>query len=74
MCSFVYGGSKTKTKQVAGAKADNEGSQVQDSDKLATPPSAMTPQNYIPSATGVWPGSRPAEMRNPHTGIDLTRG
>lgn len=76
VCSFVYGGSgskTTKTKQVAGA-VGNEGSEAQRSDKLATP-SAPSTQIYNPSATGVWHGSqRPAEFRNPHTGIDLTRG
>jgi hypothetical protein len=69
----VHGSSKTKTKQVAGAKG-NEGSEAEHSDKLATPPSATSTQNYTPSATSIWPVSRPVELRNPHTGIDLMRG
>lgn len=71
VCSFVYGDSKTKTKQVAHT---NQGLEAQHSDKLATPTSAMPIQNYAPSATGMWPSSRPVEVRNQHTGIDLTRG
>ncbi|XP_040990340.1 AT-hook motif nuclear-localized protein 5-like isoform X2 [Juglans microcarpa x Juglans regia] len=71
VCSFVYGDSKTKTKQVADP---NQGSEAQRRDKLATPTSAMPTQNYAPPVTGMWPSSRPVEMRNQHTGIDLTRG
>ncbi|KAF5460678.1 hypothetical protein F2P56_020529 [Juglans regia] len=71
VCSFVYGDSKTKTKQVADP---NQGSEAQSHDKLATPTSAMPTQNYAPPGTGMWPSSRPVEMRNQHTGIDLTRG
>lgn len=76
VCSFVYGGSKPKPKQLALAGAiGNEGSEVQRSDKLATPTSAPSSQNYNPSGINVWHGSRQAELRNnPHTGIDLTRG
>ncbi|KAK9983521.1 hypothetical protein SO802_033046 [Lithocarpus litseifolius] len=76
VCSFVYGGSKTKPKQLALAGAiGNEGSEAQRSDKLATPTSAPSSQNYNPSGISVWHGSRQAELRNnPHTGIDLTRG
>ena len=76
VCSFVYGGSKTKPKQLALAGAiGNDGSEAQRSDKLATPTSAPSSQNYNPSGISVWHGSRQAELRNnPHTGIDLTRG
>ncbi|KAG2681186.1 hypothetical protein I3843_11G132500 [Carya illinoinensis] len=73
VCSFVYGSAKTKTKLVAGAKA-NKVSEAQRSDKLATQTSASPTQNYSPSMTSIWPVSRPLEMRNQHTGIDLTRG
>ena len=75
MCSFVYGGaSKTKPKQVTTIKDDS--SEPQRNDKLASPASAPPSQNYIPPATGIWPGSRPAELKSMHihTGIDLTRG
>ncbi|KAL2342763.1 hypothetical protein Fmac_004048 [Flemingia macrophylla] len=76
LCSFVYGGSKTKSKQVIADK--NESSKPPQTDKLASPASAPAPpaQNYLPSATSIWPGSRPAELKSAHThtSIDLTRG
>ncbi|KAJ1411820.1 PPC domain [Sesbania bispinosa] len=75
VCSFVYGGSKTKTKQ--GSSSKDESCEPQHSDKLASPASAPPPpsQNYMSSATGVWPGSRPElKSAHAHTGIDLTRG
>ncbi|XP_027344324.1 AT-hook motif nuclear-localized protein 5-like [Abrus precatorius] len=74
LCSFVYGGSKTKTKQVTAN--NDESSEPQDSDKLASPASAPPIQNYIPSATNIWPVSRPGDLKSAHThtGIDLTRG
>ncbi|KAI4326963.1 hypothetical protein L6164_019473 [Bauhinia variegata] len=69
VCSFVYGGSKMKTKQVTAPK-DEDSSEPQHVDKLATatPASAPPSQNYTPSATGIWHGARA------HTGIDLMRG
>jgi len=73
VCSFVYGSSKTKTKQLVGPKG-NEVSEAHHNDKRATPPSSSSTQNYTPSAASIWPISRSVEMRNPHTGIDLTRG
>ncbi|PON84598.1 PPC domain containing protein [Trema orientale] len=77
VCSFVHGNAakaKSTPKQVAGPKSD-ESSEPHHIDRLATPSSAPPTQNYIPSATGVWPGSRPVDLRTPHhTGIDLTRG
>ncbi|XP_070680091.1 AT-hook motif nuclear-localized protein 5 isoform X2 [Malus domestica] len=73
LCSFVYGSSKTKNKQVAGPNSD-ENSEPQHSEKLALPSSAPPTQNYNPSGAGIWPGSRQVDLRNGHTGIDLTRG
>lgn len=75
VCSFVYGSSKPKTKQVTTATKDSS-SEPQSSDKLASPASAP-PQNYSSPATGMWPvPTRPLEVKSahPHTGIDLTRG
>ncbi|KAL2348039.1 hypothetical protein Fmac_002039 [Flemingia macrophylla] len=77
VCSFVYGGSKPKTKQVTTTK--DSSSEPQGSDTLASPGSAPPKQNYTSSspATGIWPAaSRPVEVKSghPHTGIDLTRG
>ncbi|KAK7308978.1 hypothetical protein RJT34_05353 [Clitoria ternatea] len=73
VCSFVYGGSKPKSKQ-----GTTSSSEPQSSDRLASPASAPPPnQNYNSSpATGIWPGSRPVDVKSahPHTGIDLTRG
>ncbi|WVZ12724.1 hypothetical protein V8G54_017254 [Vigna mungo] len=76
VCSFVYAGSKPKTKQVITATKDNN-SEPQSSDKLASPASAPPNQNYSSPAPGMWPAqSRPLEVKSahPHTGIDLTRG
>ncbi|KOM44709.1 hypothetical protein LR48_Vigan06g001500 [Vigna angularis] len=76
VCSFVYAGSKPKTKQVTTATKDNN-SEPQSSDKLASPASAPPNQNYSSPAPGMWPAqSRPLEVKSahPHTGIDLTRG
>ncbi|KAJ7944911.1 AT-hook motif nuclear-localized protein [Quillaja saponaria] len=72
VCSFVYGNSKIKSKQVTSPKG--EFSESQNGDKSAAPASAPPNQNYTPSTTGVWPGSRPTDMKSLHTGIDLTRG
>ncbi|KAK7406136.1 hypothetical protein VNO78_07755 [Psophocarpus tetragonolobus] len=81
VCSFVYGGSKPKTKQVTAAATTTKdsSSEPQGSDKLASPGSAPPNQNYTSSspAPGIWPASsRPVEVKSahPHTGIDLTRG
>ncbi|KAF7828283.1 AT-hook motif nuclear-localized protein 5-like [Senna tora] len=51
VCSFVYGGSKTKTKQVSTSK-EEENSEGENEDKLGTPASA---QNYSQSVRGMWP-------------------
>ncbi|KAJ6933601.1 AT-hook motif nuclear-localized protein 5-like [Populus alba x Populus x berolinensis] len=75
VCSFQYGGSK-KDKQVGRPKNKKDSaSQLDDNSanlKSVTPTS--TPQSFTPSLISVWPGPRPADMRNPHTDIDLTRG
>lgn len=72
VCSFVYG-PKIKNKQVAGPKS-NDGSGHEHHDNLVSPTSAPSAQTYNPSSMGVWPGSRSVDVRNPRTGIDLTRG
>ncbi|KAJ6942404.1 AT-hook motif nuclear-localized protein 5-like [Populus alba x Populus x berolinensis] len=75
VCSFQYGGSK-KDKQVGRPKNKKDSaSQLDDNSanlKSVTPTS--TPQSFTPSLISVWPGPRPADMRNLHTDIDLTRG
>ncbi|GLT90888.1 hypothetical protein SLE2022_088030 [Rubroshorea leprosula] len=74
VCSFVYGGSKSKNKQLASPK-DNKDSSLQPSNKTATPSSAPPTQNYSPAGGMIaWPGSQSVDLRNPHTDIDLTQG
>lgn len=73
VCSFVYGG-KTKTKQIAGAKSEENPETQHDGDILTTPTRAAPSQSYTPSVPDIWPGSAQTDMRNPHTGIDLMRG
>ncbi|GAB4834403.1 hypothetical protein Ancab_032657 [Ancistrocladus abbreviatus] len=69
VCSFVYGNTKPKSKTDADSK-DDKSSELQPSDALlGSPPS----QNFTP-ASGVWPGSKAMDQRNPHTDIDLMRG
>ncbi|XP_031263531.1 AT-hook motif nuclear-localized protein 5-like, partial [Pistacia vera] len=72
VCSFVYGGSKTKNKQIAMPESDMN-STPQLSNKSATPIRAPVSQNFSSPAINVWPGSRLVDLRNPHTDIDLTR-
>ncbi|XP_015896156.1 AT-hook motif nuclear-localized protein 5 [Ziziphus jujuba] len=74
VCSFVYGNSKPKIKQITGHKSNESSETHHRSDKLTSPSSAPPTQNYTPSGSGIWPGSRAVDLRNPHTGIDLTRG
>ncbi|XP_022720222.1 AT-hook motif nuclear-localized protein 5-like isoform X2 [Durio zibethinus] len=73
VCSFVYGGSKTKNKQPASPK-DSKDSTPQLSSKSAMPTSSPSTPNFTTPSMSVWPGSRPVDLRNPHTDIDLTRG
>ncbi|XVE57874.1 hypothetical protein DITRI_Ditri04bG0125500 [Diplodiscus trichospermus] len=73
VCSFVYGGSKTKNKQLASPKG-SEDSIPQLGSKSAMSTSAPSTQNFTPPSMSVWPGSRPVDLRNPHMDIDLTRG
>ncbi|KAH7841795.1 hypothetical protein Vadar_034446 [Vaccinium darrowii] len=73
VCSFVYGGSKSKDKTVVSPKGE-QNSALQPGEKSATPVSAASSQNPTPnSSSGVWFGSRP-DLRNLNSEIDLTRG
>lgn len=70
-CSFVYGGTKEKEKPEASPKV--EGSRLLQVES-PTPVVAQN-RNLTPtSAVGMWSSSRPIDVRNPHTGFDLTRG
>ncbi|KAF5734489.1 putative DNA binding protein [Tripterygium wilfordii] len=77
LCSFVYGGSKAKDKQVAAPKDEGEPAH-RPGDNSVTPksavPTSMPSQNYNPSPVNTWPHLGPVDQRNPHAGIDLTRG
>ncbi|XP_004298749.1 PREDICTED: uncharacterized protein LOC101291722 [Fragaria vesca subsp. vesca] len=74
LCSFVYGSSnKIKSKPLPGPN-NGESSEPQHSEKLPSPTTAPSTQNYAPSTAGIWPGGRLVDARNAHTGIDLTRG
>ncbi len=73
--SFIWGGSKTKSKK----KEASEGAIDSERQTAADNPDALTgippAQNLSPtSSMGVWPGSRGVEMRNVHADIDLMRG
>ena len=77
MGSFLWGGSKTKSKK----KESTEGAEIaMDSDQLEAPnPVAFnnmaSNQNLTPtSSMSPWPVSRPLDMRNSHVDIDLMRG
>ncbi|XP_077241840.1 AT-hook motif nuclear-localized protein 11-like [Tasmannia lanceolata] len=72
--SFIYGGTKTKNKSGSGPEPNAE-SKHPTGDKSATSISAPPNQNLHSSIMGgLWPGSRPMDMRNAHMDIDLTRG
>ncbi|GAV57936.1 AT_hook domain-containing protein/DUF296 domain-containing protein [Cephalotus follicularis] len=72
-CSFIYGGSKSKDKQLNSCTADTD-SALPSTYKSASPASAPARQNFSPSPVSVWPGSQPIDLRNPHSDIDLMRG
>ncbi|KAE8657321.1 Polynucleotidyl transferase isoform 1 [Hibiscus syriacus] len=71
-CSFVYGGSKTKIKQLASPKGMD--SMPQFCSETTTPASAAPTQHFTAPPVSVWPGSRPVGLRNPIGDIDLMRG
>ncbi|XP_038688000.1 AT-hook motif nuclear-localized protein 5-like isoform X2 [Tripterygium wilfordii] len=77
LCSFVYGGSKSKDKHVDAPKDEGESAHRPD-DNSVTPkssvPTSIPSQNYNPSPVNTWPNLRPVDHRNPHADIDLTRG
>ncbi|XAR70303.1 hypothetical protein NMG60_11027113 [Bertholletia excelsa] len=74
LCSFVYGGSKSKSKSEASPNGEHDNSPFQPVEKSATPAGASSSQNLTPnSSAGFWSGSR-HDMRNSQTEIDLTRG
>lgn len=54
VCSFVYGESKAKTKEVSTSKDEN-GEGEHDGNKLATPSTAPPSQNYAQFTRGMWP-------------------
>lgn len=73
VCSFVYGNSKPKNKELA-AHAVDEDTKPKVADNKAIVPSNAPSQSYTPSPAGIWPGSRQLDLKSLQTGIDLTRG
>ncbi|PKI53981.1 hypothetical protein CRG98_025592 [Punica granatum] len=76
ICSFVYGSSKAKDKQivVAAPKVEEDSSKSQSGERSFALSSGPT-QNFASSAIGVWQNSQPTvDLKHLHTGIDLTRG
>lgn len=68
VCSFVYGGSKSKNKTDVGPNAE-QSSVLQPSEEAGPPASPPRRQNVAPiSSSDVWPN-----LRNLQTEIDLTR-
>ena len=78
VCSFVYGSAKMKTKQVTSPKAEKNSepkTQTQhDGNKLNSPITPASAQNYTLSSPAMWPGDLKSSHTHSHTGIDLTRG
>ncbi|XP_028807176.1 AT-hook motif nuclear-localized protein 5 [Neltuma alba] len=84
VCSFVYGSAKMKTKQVTSPKAEKNSEpqshphphpQPQhDGNKLNSPITPGSAQNYTLSASAMWPGDLKSSHTHTRTGIDLTRG
>ncbi|XP_009382370.2 AT-hook motif nuclear-localized protein 9 isoform X1 [Musa acuminata AAA Group] len=73
--SFIYAGSKARSKQKASNETGAQSSELQVGDEQSAPYAAIPDQNVTPSSVmGGWPGSRQLDMRNAHIDIDLTRG
>ncbi|XP_052210498.1 AT-hook motif nuclear-localized protein 5 [Diospyros lotus] len=74
VCSFVYGGSKSKEKAVDGTRSEQNSAAAKPSENSPPPATATSSQKIsLHSSPGFWPGSR-QDTRNPHPEIDLTRG
>ncbi|KAE8683895.1 AT-hook motif nuclear-localized protein 10 [Hibiscus syriacus] len=72
VCSFVYGRSKTKGKELASPKGKD--SVPQFCNETTMPTSAPSTQHFTPPPMSAWPGSRPVALRSPPRDIDLMRG
>lgn len=72
--SFLYGGTKTKNKIISHVLEQDRRNDVEN---VTTDPSSIEERQPIqitnPVVSG-WSGSKPMDMRNFHTDIDLTRG
>ncbi|KAL3499349.1 hypothetical protein ACH5RR_038442 [Cinchona calisaya] len=74
VCSFVYGGTKGKSKTEASDQDDKSVVPKLD-DFSSTPVSAAPSQDTnANSGAGSWPPVSRPDLRNPQTGIDLMRG
>lgn len=72
VCSFVYGSSKPKDKQLAAPKAEDD-AKSQSGEKSFALTSTST-QNFTSSALAIWPSSQALDLKHLHTDIDLMRG
>ncbi|RWW65602.1 hypothetical protein BHE74_00027085 [Ensete ventricosum] len=73
--SFIFAGSKARSKPKASNETGAESSELQVGDEQSAPYAAIPDQNLtLSSVVGGWPGSRQLDMRNAHIDIDLTRG
>ncbi|KAI4343250.1 hypothetical protein MLD38_027778 [Melastoma candidum] len=77
VCSFIYGDPKiiAKNKQVdLGSPGTEDNNKPRNFDKSAS--KSNHPHHvYAPSATSIWPASRPIDMNNVrHPNVDLTHG
>ncbi|KAL3498834.1 hypothetical protein ACH5RR_041566 [Cinchona calisaya] len=74
-CSFVYGGTKGKSKTEASDDKDDKNIVLKADEKSLTSTSAAYSQDPTAnSGRGVWPPVSRPDLRNPQTEIDLTRG
>lgn len=72
-CSFVYGGTKPKSKAESGT--EDEKHLEKSAEKSLIPITAASSQSYTPnSGSSVWPPVARAEVKNSQTDIDLMRG
>ncbi|KAJ8900469.1 hypothetical protein K2173_025246 [Erythroxylum novogranatense] len=72
--SFLWGGSKPKSKRGEGSEGPREPDRPAVENSV-TQSSVPPTQNLTPtSSVGVWPGSQSVDMRNAHVDIDLMRG
>ncbi|KAK4746040.1 hypothetical protein SAY87_012352 [Trapa incisa] len=76
LCSFVYGSTKAKDKQIMAAdhKINEESTKCQSGDR-SFPLGGEHSQSLVSSTIGIWQNSQSTmDIKHLHTGIDLTQG